>query len=391
MFQLQLQVISRSVYLPNGSAIKESNLNSSRDSIKENAILADEYFRATNATFFSEPQIKTPVSKVLRSPGLAGAILEVLTGTALLMNFPGPAMKAALVNSGAEFINLPLSESKINKNLKEFSLGGMQIVGGLWGFKGFVSEVLGTEGDADYSNVSITKKIALSATSILNMFFMLAGAVEKSLLSMVASNRDDKDSVGSNSEYMNASIDAYANRRCSIECIVQAGMPWFLNIKFFKRVFDFWLPYQAIREGLDPFIEYAKRAKNTLLLKVLKVIENPTTLFKKHANDVDRQYTICFPFDKCLKFLLGHEDNEGASGIRNILIKPFYEFFGVKSPDYYLDKNGNIVATWKQEEKAQPQIKNDEKEKINNGSETKDEKAKVVEGSKTLGTKTATA
>ncbi len=320
------------------------------------ADLGDEYFRKTN---------DFPMS-----PGMAAAGIEIIGAGALWKCFPGPATVVNLLTTVGETAQVLVSKSEqLSKNVKDGLLAWFQVLSGAFGFLGVAKETLFTEHEQDYDNVPVFEKVTLSGASLLNVFLMLSGAVEKSLLSMVCWNRSDKGKKGS--EYRTSLTSALSDRRCNVEWALMTAVPWLSNIGLFKKVLDVVIPYQALREGLDTFIENPeasllseKFAKSKGFQSSIKAIVNPSSLFvKENPSDTkneESKYKLCWPFNYMTRFLLGTENDKGGkgrSGLRNYLLKPMFEFLGLgglKTPLYYLDKNNNIVAEFDgQEQKEQ--------------------------------------
>ncbi len=267
---------------------------------------------------------------------------------------------------------------------------------GAFGFFAVAKETFFTEQEQDYDNVSIFEKVALSGASILNVFLMLSGAIEKSLLSMVCWNRSNKEKQGS--EYRTSLTSAVSDRRCQGEWALMTAIPWVSNVGFLKKILDILIPFQALREGFDTFTENPnasllpeKFAKSKGFQSSIKAVINPVSLFvKENLNNnkgEENKYKLCWPFNYCTKFLIGTEDykdGRGQNGLRNYLFEPLFRLlsFGrLRPPLYYLDKNNNIVVEFgEQEQKEQAAAKSAEQQTTNESSRTKkkDEKQKLL-------------
>lgn len=340
------------------------------------ADLADEYFRRTN---------NFPIS-----PGMAAAGIEIIGAGALWRCFPGPATVVNLLTTVGETAQVLVSKSKnvFSKHVKDGLLAWFQVLSGVFGFFGVAKEALFTEQEQDYENVPTFEKITLSGASVLNVFLMLSGAIEKSLLSMVCWNRSDKGKDGS--EYRTSLTSALSDRRCQTEWALMTAIPWVSNVGFLKKVLDIIIPFQALREGLDTFIEKSetsllpeKFAKSKGFQNSIKTIVNPMSFFIEEKEDKENKYKLCWPFNYVTKFLIGTEDYKGGrgqNGLRNYLLEPLFRLlsFGkLKPPLYYLDNNNNIVVEFEeQDQKEQTVKKNDEKQTtIETSTTEKDEKA----------------
>ncbi len=357
-----------------------------QESSEHAADLGDNYFRGMNA-FINSPQRKGIVPKLLRSPGTAGAVCEVIAGGFLWRCFKGPATLVNWCTSIGEFINVAISESdKISKPIKEELLASIQIGAGVLGFGGFLKERLFTHKENDYSNIPILEKIGLSASYLLNTFFMVTGAIEKSLLSMVCNNRDPekKDATGSKSEYRDCLTSAQSDLRCTIECGLATLIPWVMDFGPVKFILDLLMPYQAIRTGLDTYVDRFKDKKDIFFIpkklqtkktfELMEFINDPRTLLGERKKRIDEKFTLLWPFNNFLKFFIGTESDkkgEGASGFRNYCIKPFYKVLGALAPDYYLNNDGNIVVKFtQQKQKEQVVAENEEKQSSSGSSQT---------------------
>lgn len=342
---------------------KQGPENLNKYSAECSADFGDEYFRrGLNAFIKQSPQRKGIIPNILRSPGTAGAVCEVISGGFLWWCFKGPATLVNWGTSIGEFINVAISESeKIEKPIKEELLALSQIVAGGVGFCGFLKERLFTHKENDYSNIHILEKIGLSTSYLLNTFFMVTGAIEKSLLSMVCSNRENRDGEGSKSEYRDCLTTAKSDKRCTVECGVATLIPWIMDFGPAKFLLDVLIPYQAIRDGLATFVARFKKEKDIYFIpkklqtpKMFELMEfmyDPRTLFGRRE-EKEEEFMLLWPFSLVTKFLLGTESSKGANGFRNYCIKPFYKMLGALPPDYYLNEKGKIVVVWdKQEEK----------------------------------------
>ncbi|OGI13572.1 MAG: hypothetical protein A3I68_07185 [Candidatus Melainabacteria bacterium RIFCSPLOWO2_02_FULL_35_15] len=327
-----------------------SKLGQKLSSSDHAADLGDEYFRKTN---------DFPVS-----PGMAAAGIEIIGAGALWRCFPGPATIVNLLTTVGETTQVLVSKLKFkNKYLKDGFLAWFQVLSGAFGFLGVAKETFFDEHEQDYENVPVFEKVTLSGASVLNVFLMLSGAVEKSLLSMVCWNRDDKQKEGS--EYRASLTSALSDRRCHSEWALMTAIPWISNIGFFKKILDIVIPFQALREGFDTFIENPKAsllpekfAKSKGFQNSIKTVVNPISLLvKENLNDKkeeENKYKLCWPFNYCIKFLIGTENykgGKGQDGLRNFLLEPLFKLlsFGkLKPPLYYLDNNNNIVVEFEE-------------------------------------------
>ena len=367
----------------NQSGIKVENPRnfSSKDGQKSSehtADLGDKYFRNTNNFPFS--------------PGMAAAGIEIVGAGALWRCFPGPATIVNLLTTVGETAQVLVSKSeKFSKNVKDGLLGWFQVLSGAFGFFGVAKETLFTEHKQDYDSVPIFEKVVLSGASLLNVFLMCAGAVEKSLLSMVCWNRNDKEQKGS--EYRTSLTSALSDRRCNAEWGIMTAIPWISNIGFVKKILDVFIPYQALREGLDTFIENPKASllpekfsKSNGFQTSIKAIVNPISLFvkKKANNENDEKYKLCWPFTGMTKLLLGTENDRGGkgnSGFRNYFLKPMFELLSLgrlKAPLYYLDKNNNIVVEFEEQDQKEQAVTNSAEQQTTSGTPVTEKKEKAT-------------
>lgn len=327
------------------------------------AKLADQYFIKTNDFPWS--------------PGMASGLLEMLGAGALLKCFPGPATLVNLLTTIAETSQLLVSKStSLSKQVKDGLLAWFQVVSGTFGLLGVAKETIFNNEEQNFKEVPFIEKLALSGASLANIFSMGSCAVERSLLSMVCWNREDK----TKGEYRSSLTTALGDRRSFGEWFVMAAIPWISNIEFVKKFVDVGISYMAIREGLDTFAEegnvtfLSKNIQGPKLQKTIKAIINPFSLLagdKKEENNKTEnpKYKLFWPFDKMLGFFIGRQNDEagkGQSGFRNYFIKPLFMLLGCNPPLYYLDGENNIVVEFEGKieketiETEEEQVKRDE-------------------------------
>ena len=342
-------LISRQVYGLNGhKLIHKKNYSSNGLGPSEfNARLGDKYFKETNKFPFS--------------PGMIAALIEIVGATALVKCFPTYAAKVNWLTTVGETGSVLLAGSdNLPKAVRDGGLAWFQIGSGMFGLGGFIKETFLKDDDEDFSNVSTFNKIALSSASLLNVFSMASGAIEKSLLSMVCWNTDDRKR--DESAYRSSLTSALSDRRCITEWIIMTVVPWVSDVGFIRKFLDAFIPYQAVREGVDVFMDdpdttliFSKKfSKSKGFQTFLKVVQNPFSIFqsedKKTAKSQEK-YTLCWPFKGLTKFLIGTKSDDGgagSSGFRNTVLSKVFKFLGCKYvPSYYLDKNNRIVAEFK--------------------------------------------
>ncbi len=348
-----------------------SNLGQKSSSSNHAADLGDEYFRRTN--------------DFPASPGMAAAGIEIIGAGALWRCFPGPATIVNLLTTVGETAQVLVSKSNgfFSKNVKDGLLAWFQILSGAFGFVGVAKEIFFDEHEQDYENVPLFEKITLSGASLLNVFLMISGAIEKSLLSMVCNNNNEgkKHATESTSEYRTSLTSALSDRRCHIEWALMTAIPWVSKVEFFKKILDVVIPLQAIREGLDTFVEEPeasllpeKFVNSKGFQNSAKAIADPLSFFIKEDNK--NKYKLCWPFNYFTKFLIGTEDckdGKGQDGLRNYLLEPMFRLLSLgnlKPPLYYLDKNNNIVVEF-EEQVSKPEeefVQEEEKKTANKPS-----------------------
>ena len=338
---LAKKILARQTYNQSGRKVNSGANHTSNGvpSYEYASKLADKYFKESN---------EIPIS-----PGMTAAVLEIGAASALVSCFPGPATKVNLATTIGELGGVLIARSKLSKKVKDGSLAWFQVGAGLFGFWGVLKETFfKKDDDMDFHEVALWKKVALSVSSVLCAFAMAAGAIEKSLLSMVSWNTPKNDK----SEYRSSLTSAHGDRRCVAEWGLMAIVPWISNIGFIKKILDIAIPYQALKEGLDTFVEEPeatlflgdKLPRSSWFKKILETIINPLSLLPGRQSAPEEKYKICWPFDKCIKFLIGTESDQngkGKKGFRNYCLAPLFKTLQCKNvPNYYLDKKNNIVA-----------------------------------------------
>lgn len=344
-------LVTRQVYDQAGKQVSSSlNVSSNGLPSKEHAAkLASECFREMN--------------DIPWSPGIAAAAVEIVGAGALLKCFPGPATWVNFLTTVGETSSVFISRlDSFSQEAKNGALAWFQVLSGIFGFVGVAKETFKNEEERDFSEVPVWEKVSLSVASLLNVFTMASGAVEKSLLAMVCKNRGDKEEEGKqkNGNESRASLtSALSDRRCCVEWSMMIAIPWISNIGPLKKILDVFIPYRAIGEGLDTFVEEPEAmmpfsesfAKNQVVQKIMKTISDPFSLFVNDENNNGKKYNLCWPFKYFLKFLIGTQSDKngpGQSGFRNYCLKPVFKILGCGNlPLYYLNQDEQVVVEFK--------------------------------------------
>lgn len=245
---------------------------------------------------------------------------------------------------------------------KESGMAWFQILAGTGGVMGLAYEFLfGRKEQEPADDVPLFKKITLSATSALNVFFMLTGAAEKSMMSMFSWNGGGKEGKGQ--DYRSMQINGAADVRGAIEWAFMTVVPWVSKVESLKHLVDIAVTYGALREGTDYFNDSGKiklsfNGKNFLnvklgekpfLKKLIQVFVNPISLFTKPKQSNEKQYNLCWPFNSIRKWYLGSENDKcypGASGFRNKFVAPILRnVFNCELPNVFLNDD-NIICEY---------------------------------------------
>ncbi|MBI2995714.1 MAG: hypothetical protein HYY52_03285 [Candidatus Melainabacteria bacterium] len=363
MQQISMEIMARQVFSQNGYAIPSEKNFPNKKNITSNDHAAD----LSNVCY-------REINKFPISPGIAAAGIEVVGATALWKCFPGPATWVNMLTTAAETVSVLISSFKFDKKTKDGVLAWFQVLSGISGYAGTAKEIFLEEKENNFNDVAFLNKLFLSTASLLNVFTMFSGAIEKSMLSMVSWNKNENEREVNGSEYRTSLTTALSDRRCSVEWSVMSLLPWLSDIqtfnlgKIFKYGLDIFMPYQAIREGLDTFVDNPDTmllrediSHNSFVKSFLKNFVNPLKLFseskKNSAEETENKYKLCRPFNYFLKFLIGTEGDQGGAGrngIRNYFLKPLFRFFGCKTlPDYFLDKDENIVVVFSRQKQQE--------------------------------------
>ncbi|GEM_PF-3353241 len=250
---------------------------------------------------------------------------------------------------------------------KESGMAWFQLFAGGGGVLGMMWEYLTGKNEGNITEVPFFKKVILSASSAMNVFFMLAGAQEKSFLSMLSWNGGGKGGKGQ--DYRSMIINGDSDMRGAIEWGIMTIVPWISNVSFIKQFVDAAVVYGAMREGLEYFAEsenmnltVGKKKliaidlnKKPVISKLIKFFVNPFSfvLKDKSSDDEGARYRLCWPFNKALGFLLGFENDvggPGSSGFRNKFIAPLLKnIFGCNPFNAYLDNDKNIICEFIEE------------------------------------------
>jgi hypothetical protein len=341
-----MALIARTVYNQNGAIVSSTkDYTSNGLTPKEyNSKKADEYYRE----FHRFPY----------GPEAASKVIETVNAISLAKCLPGLPTLVNLFSTIAESAQIVVSQSEtLPKIAKEGALAWFQVIAGSVGFLSVGKSLLFKHEDEDFSNTSLSNKIALSGSSLLNIASLASTYMEKSLLLMVSYNKADRDGHSSKSEHRTCLTSAQADRRAIIESGLLSVVPWVLNFGPVKTLVDIGITYSALADGLDTFVDQGKvtflpeRFQSSVLQKTIHVISDPLSALSSKKKSPELKYSLGFPFnEKSLKFLIGTESEEGNNGLRKHL-KGIFEFLGCNPPLYFLDNNGNVVVEFNGEVK----------------------------------------
>ena len=382
-----MEKIAAQTFNQSGQTI-HSSYNYSNNCLAPNKLIAklsDKYYRDLNQFPNSENNYTigfgpfVAVIETIAACALVWCFRSIATGMNLLMTLGefGQAWVGAIDPN--KILQKEFDEQKIDDALlrkrkleesiaaKESGMAWFQLFAGGGGVLGMMWEYLIGKNEESIAEVPLLKKTILSASSAINVFFMLAGAAEKSLMSMLSWNGGGKGGEGQ--DYRSMIINGNSDMRGVTEWGIMTIVPWVSNISFIKPFVDAAVVYGALREGLEYFGESGKMNltigkkrlididlnKKPVLSKLIEFFVNPTSfiLKGKSSNDEGARYKLCWPFNKALGFLLGFENDvggPGASGFRNKFIAPLLKnIFGCKPFNAYLDNDRNIVCEFIEE------------------------------------------
>ena len=159
----------------------------------------------------------------------------------------------------------------------------------------------------DVQDLSVFKKVGLSAASFISSVSMFLGWGEKSIMSSISKGGPESE---------NMSMNAASDFRCFLEWSAMTVYPWIRGFKLARKGLDILIPYLAIREGLKHFIHEG----------ISKVINNDVLDFKK-----------CFgeKITNVLKFVFQIKDNKNK-GIPHLFFLNW--FLGGKKGDGFRSK-----------------------------------------------------
>ncbi len=383
-----MEILARQTYNRLGKLVNSKTNYSSNGLLPHEMVakLTDQSYRKMNRFPTQENRYKITFGPFV-------AITETIAACSLVWCFRSIATVLNLLMTLGEFgqtwvAGLDPNEKKIKQNnlnpsvensfhtksvedsieSKESGMAWFQVLAGTGGVLGMAYEFLAGEKEETAENeVSFLKKVTLSATSALNVFFMLGGAAEKSLMSMLSWNGGGKNGKGQ--DYRSMQINGAADVRGAIEWAFMTVVPWISNVNSLKHVVDIAVTYGALREGADYFHDSGKMKlafngnnmfdvklkDRPVLKKLIEIFVNPFSIFakgKSQASD-EKQYNLCWPFNSMRKWYLGSEtdkDGPGSSGFRNKIIAPILrKFFGSELPNAFLNKD-NLVCEYVKEE-----------------------------------------
>ena len=392
-----MQIVASQTYNRSGNYINNSR-NFSNNCLKPNELaakLADKYYRQLNQFPTSENKFKigfepfVAFTETVAALALVWCFRSIATVINLITTFGafGQAFVAGIdpekkangkngnhklnghTNSQPAFTS---NEREVREEIenKEAGMAWFQFFAGGGGLLGILWEYLSGKED-DANEVSTAKKIALSASSGLNAFFMLASSFEEALASMFSWNGGGKKGKGQ--DFRSMQINRDNNLRCTVEWGLMSVVPWVANIGVLKRFVDFAVVYGTIREGLEYFRD-TKRInltmngrrfldidlnKKPILKGLIEFFVNPLSVFKKGSGvENGDRYKLRWPFTGMLKWLVGTENDtggKGISGFRNRFVAPLLRnVFGCQPFSTYLDNSDNIICEFTEEPGVEP-------------------------------------
>ena len=376
-----MEILARQTYNRLGKLV-DSKTNYSSNGLMPHEMVAkltDQSYRKMNKFPSSENNYKitfgpfVAITETVAALSLVWCFRSIATVLNLLMTFGefGQAWVAGIDPNkkkaqSPQSTNNIENEALVRKEIenKESGMAWFQIFAGTGGVLGLCYEFLFGKRDNDTpKEVPLFKKITLSATSALNVFFMLGGAAEKSLMSMLSWNGGGKGGKGQ--DYRSMQINGAADVRGAIEWAFMTLVPWISNIDSLKHVVDIAVTYGAIREGADYFKDSGKmdlsfggkdilkmNLKNKpILKKIIETFVNPFSLFARNENSIsdERRYNLCWPFNKIKKWYVGTENDKqgpGMGGVRNKVVAPILKnLFACELPNIFLNKD-NLICEY---------------------------------------------
>ncbi len=388
-----MEKIAAQTFNRNGKTI-DSSYNFSNNCLKPNELtakLSDKYYRQLNQYPSSENSYRlgfgpfVAITETIAAMSLVWCFHSIATGINLLTTLGefGQAWVGGLdpnkileshskdQKSSAGESRDPMDDQEKKKIVqeaiasKESGMAWFQFFAGGGGILGMLWEYLSGKSEENVDAVPFFKKAVLSASSAMNVFFMLAGAAEKSLMSMLSWNGG-----GKGQDYRSMIINGDSDMRGAVEWGIMTVVPWISNISSIKKFVDAAVVYGAMREGLEYFSEARNinltinkkklvdidLNKKPVLSKLIQYFVNPFSLITKppESEDEGLRYNLCWPFNKALGFLLGYENDvggAGSSGFRSKVIAPLLKnVFGCNPFNAYLDSKKNIVCEFIEEE-----------------------------------------
>ena len=374
-----MEILARQTYNDFGKSVNSKTNYSSNGLMSHEMVakLTDQSYRKMNKFPSHENNYKitfgpfVAITETVAALALVWCFRSIATVLNLLMTFGefGQAWVAGM-DPNERTANQSVNGSKQTANIKnaiedkESGMAWFQILAGTGGVMGLAYEFLfGKKTQEPAEDVPLLKKITLSATSALNVFFMLSGAAEKSMMSMFSWNGGGKEGKGQGQDYRSMQINGAADVRGAIEWAFMTVVPWVSQVESLKHLVDVAVTYGALREGADYFNDSGKvklsfGGKNLLNVKLsekpflkslIQGFVNPVSLFTKSKQSDEKQYNLCWPFNSIRRWYLGSDSDKGypgSSGLRNKFVAPILRsVFNCELPNVFLNDD-NIVCEY---------------------------------------------
>jgi len=225
----------------------------------------------------------------------------------------------------------PTIDGEIARQRRVGAMAWTQILGGVGGIGAFIAGLLGKKDDDE--ELSLTKKLGLSFTTLLSAATLLATYSEK----MVIATTSKGKKIGN--ETSGIVLDASNDIRTFFEYLIMTVYPWARSIKPVKTAIDIAVPFLALRDGFEILVHdgvskvFKKEINYKLPQKVKEILKR---IFFFNGREKYKPENISIPKILSSNWFLGE------NGTRNKIIAPIFKFLGCKNfPELFTEDEGS--------------------------------------------------
>lgn len=221
-----------------------------------------------------------------------------------------------------------LGEGEVGKQRREGAVAWIQLFAGLGGYSSFLMDMFSSK---EHEEMSLAKKVGITALSCVNSPLMFFGFGEKALLANTSRGMEHNECDG-------MQLNANSDLRVVTSWTAMKVYTWLSGIKPLKLLIDVSLPMFALRDALGHF---AKDGISTVFTNRsnIKLPEKISNLFKKALFIKDEDHNSSSGIKTIFNKVFMQNWFLGEGKFRDKFIIPFCEKLGCKMPSYNLERS----------------------------------------------------